>query len=182
MLPPGHIAAGYLAATALLQIAQPDFNPHQINLLVGLGAFFGFAPDLDVFVAFARAKRFTVPDQSHNHRYFWSHSPLPWLIPSLAIYFLAADPFLKYAGLMIWAGSWSHFVLDSGSFGIMWLWPLSKKHFALGQPEYDLMGTDGSAKFFSYWIIFLRNWFKVYKLSLSLELNLIVAALIVFFH
>jgi membrane-bound metal-dependent hydrolase YbcI (DUF457 family) len=182
MLPPGHIAAGYLAAAALLKIAKPDLDPQQIHALLALGAFFGFAPDLDVFVSFAKAKRFTVPDPSLNHRYFWSHSPLPWLIPSLLIFFLASSPFLKYVGLIIWAGSWSHFLLDSLTFGIMWLWPLSRQHFALSKTEYDLMGTDGQKKFFQYWTTFLLNWFKTYKIGLSLELILIITALAVLIH
>ncbi len=182
MLPPGHIAAGYLAAAALLKIAKPDFDPQQMRALLALGAFFGFAPDLDVFVSFIKAKSFTVPDQSFNHRYFWSHTPLPWLIVSLLIFFLAADPFLKYVGLMIWIGSWSHFLFDTPTFGIMWLWPLSRNHFALSRKEYNLMGDAGHEKFFTYWTTFLRNWFKVYKISIILELTLIITALAVLIY
>lgn len=182
MLPPGHIAGGYLAAAALLKIAKPDLDPQHIHALLALGAFFGFAPDLDVFISFVKAKSFTVPDQSFNHRYFWSHTPLPWLIVSLLIFFLATDPFLKYVGLVIWVSSWSHFLLDSLAFGIMWLWPLSRKHFALSRKEYNLMGEAGQKHFFQYWATFLLNWFKIYKISLSIELILIIISLAVLTH
>jgi hypothetical protein len=50
MLPPGHIAAGYLTALAAIKIFKPDFDQQQINQLLVLGMFWGFAPDLDVFL------------------------------------------------------------------------------------------------------------------------------------
>lgn len=183
MLPPGHIAAGYLLATALLNFTQPGFDTQQTAQLLALGAFFGFAPDLDVFFSFARGKSVSVPLMKHNHRFYWSHTPLPWLIVSLLIYFLASDPFLKYVGLMIWLGSWSHFALDSIIFGIMWLWPFSNKHFALSKNKNDIMaGEQTGLGFFRSWLAFLKNWQRDYRINLILEFIIIVSAIITFIN
>ena len=60
MLPTGHIAAGFLTAHALIKILKPDLDASQVNQLLAFGAFWGFAPDLDVFYSFARQKNLLV--------------------------------------------------------------------------------------------------------------------------
>lgn len=182
MLPPGHIAAGFLVTTVLLKITQPGFDSQQTNLLLALGAFFGFAPDLDVFVSFARGKSFSVPLMTHNHRFYWSHTPLPWLIVALIFYFGSNDPFIKYMALTMWLGSWSHFALDSIVFGIMWLWPLTSKHFALSKNRNDVMSGQQDKRFFASWITFLINWARDYKASWVAEITIVLIALFIFIN
>lgn len=121
MLPPGHIAGGYIASFGILKLLKPDLDPSQINILLALGTFFGFAPDLDHFLAFARIKRFTVPNDRINHRHFISHAPFLWLAVCAALFLLFPDPLFRYGLIVVLAGSWSHFILDSFSYGIKWL-------------------------------------------------------------
>lgn len=180
MLPPGHIAAGYLATYALLKTTHAQLPPQQFNVLLGLGAFFAFAPDLDTFMSFAKAKSFILIDGKHSHRKFFSHAPLVWLIPSLAIIFFTKSAFGTYLGLTVWAGSWSHFVLDSLQHGIMWLWPFNKKLFALKDREFSLKELAKKESFVGYWTEFVWLYFTQLKFSSYLELIIIISALTVF--
>jgi membrane-bound metal-dependent hydrolase YbcI (DUF457 family) len=176
MLPPGHIAAGYLTAHALLKITQPDLDQHQINQLFIWGTFFGFAPDLDTFAAFAKEKAFVFKDKKGaNHRKFWSHAPALWLIAGLLIYFTSVDSYWKYVGLLLWLGSWSHFLLDTIQYGIMWLWPFSKNIFAIKDKEMSLNIQE--SRFFPYWWKFVREYSRL--ISFKLEVLIILIAIIV---
>src|SRR5579864_7278991 len=121
MLPPGHVAAGYLVTKTLLNIAKPAVTAVQLNRLLWWGVFFSFAPDLDNFVAFAivRGWWYKPGTDSSIHRRFYSHVPLLWLIPGLLIYLVATSPYVRYIGLLLWLGSWTHFILDSIDYGVM---------------------------------------------------------------
>ncbi len=195
MLPPGHIAGGYLAAYALLKLTHVNLPPEQINLLLGLGAVFGFAPDLDMFRAFAKVKSFTIQEGRVSHRKFFTHAPLIWAAVGIGLIFLAfiaqspslnysfannfsAEqlPFIKYIGLIIWLGSWSHFALDSIEHGVPWLWPLVSRLFALkdaGQTE-----SISEPRFWAFWWKFFR--FYTTHISFYLEIVVIAAGLIIF--
>jgi len=178
MLPPGHIAGGYLAATALLKLTHSHFTLEQIHSLLALGAFFGFAPDLDYFYAFAKIGRFTNPNHKVNHRHFFTHAPLVWLAVGLSIYFIAADPFIKYIGLVVWLGSWSHFVLDSIEFGVQWLWPFTPRLFGLkdvGQAE-----KIPDKEFMGFWTKFVKYYFT--RVSFYLEIIVIIIGILTFTH
>src|SRR3989344_7538032 len=106
MLPTGHIAAGYLTAFATIKILKPDFDQQQINQLLALGAFCGFAPYLDVFYAFFRQRSLLVAHNSTpNHRKYFFHAPVLWLICGLAIYFLSASEFVKLFGAVLFLSS-----------------------------------------------------------------------------
>ena len=130
MLPPGHVAAGFLTAEALLKITKPELSFSQYRDLLYWGMFFGFAPDLDYFLAFAIQKAWTIPDfEKNSHRRFLSHAPIMWLLVGLAIFFTAQTAFFKTFGLIVWLASWGHFLLDTIEFGIMWFWPVSTKKF-----------------------------------------------------
>ena len=177
MLPPGHVAAGYLTGYALLKITHSSLTPVQTRHLLYWSMFFGFIPDWDSFVTFAKEKSFTVRNPERNdHRNFWNHAPILWLAAGLLIYFLAQSTFWKYWGLLLWLGSWSHFLMDSWEHGIMWLWPFSAKRFALRDVELIKIGEPG---FFSYWWEFL----KIYtgRLTFYIEIIVILAALIIYF-
>jgi len=177
MLPPGHIAAGYLTAKALLKIIHPQITAAQQNHLLAWGMFFGFAPDLDTFYTFFKVKAFTGSTQEkNNHRHFLSHAPVLWLIAGLLIYFLAPSEYIKLIGLLVWLGSWSHFLLDSIEYGIMWLWPFSKKQYALKRINIVV----GRKQFWGYWIDFLKVYTTRY--SFYLEIIVILTAIIVYFN
>jgi hypothetical protein len=157
MLPPGHTAAGFLVAKTLLAITHPALSTTQLNTLLVAGAFFGFAPDLDMFYAFLKARGFTIPGKKINHRAFITHRPFVWLVAGLLISLLANSPFWTYFGLLVWLGSWSHFILDSHFVGVMWLWPFSHNFYAVKNPgQREENNTKG---FFNYWFTFLT---KVY--------------------
>ncbi len=170
MLPLGHIAAGYLVSHTLLATTHPPLTLSDQQYLIWWGVFFGFAPDLDTFFIFKRTKRFIGSDEI-DHRKFYSHAPVIWLIAGLAVFLIAVlvgSLFFKYLGILIWLCSWTHFVLDSIQQGIMWLWPWRKSKFALGKK--DIKEGIISQKFLAYWINFLKFYITKMKLSFYLEL------------
>jgi membrane-bound metal-dependent hydrolase YbcI (DUF457 family) len=179
MLPPGHIAAGFLTAKVLLNFTHPALSQSRQEQLLWWGMFFGFAPDLDMFLAFFKQRSLLVAgDKEVSHRKFYSHAPILWLIAGLLIYFLSGELYVKYLGLLVFLGSWSHFLLDSIEHGIMWLWPFSTKVFALKNREVRLIIKEKN--FFKHSWQFLK--FYSQKLSFYLEIIVIISALIVFFH
>jgi len=178
MLPPGHLAAGFLTAEALLHITKPDLSSAQINQLLWWGVFFSFAPDLDTFTGFVKERAWFVKNPVNNHRKFVSHAPLLWLLAGLLVYFLAADVYWKNVGLLLWLGSGTHFLLDSIEYGIMWLWPFSNKVFALKNRgrERDIP----SSTFFGYWWSHVKLY--VNSLTFYCEVIVILTALIIYFR
>ncbi|HYV33822.1 MAG TPA: metal-dependent hydrolase [Candidatus Limnocylindria bacterium] len=179
MLPPGHIAAGYLTGYALLKFAHPNISPAEAQQLLLWTTFFGFAPDLDSFYAFYKQGSMrAAANPNVNHRKFLSHAPVLWLIAGLLIYFFAPSVYIKYIGLALWLGSWSHFLLDSIEYGIMWFWPFSNKVYALKNREISYRLDEKN--------FFKHNWQVVVlyskHLSFYLEILVVLSALIVFFH
>jgi membrane-bound metal-dependent hydrolase YbcI (DUF457 family) len=177
MLPPGHLAGGFLTATAVLKIIKPDLSQEQISQLLGWGMFFSFAPDLDTFVSFIKEHTWFVKNPQNNHRKFISHAPLLWLAGGLLVYFFSADVYWKIAGLLLWLCSWSHFLLDSVEYGIMWLWPFNKDVFAIRNRERDF--SIQSLNFFGYWWTYLKLYAGT--LTFYIEISIIIVAIILFF-
>lgn len=186
MLPPGHLAAGYLTAKALLHFWHPALNQDQLNQMLWWGVFFGFAPDLDVFYLFFKSRAFKIDPRKGDHRLYCSHVPILWLAAGLLIFFVSFEPFWKIFGLMLWLCSWSHFVLDSIQYGIMWLWPLNNKVYGLfpvaseAKVEKNILEAIEHT-FFSYWVVYLKEYGKGLKISLTCEVIVVLAALIYFF-
>jgi membrane-bound metal-dependent hydrolase YbcI (DUF457 family) len=180
MLPPGHFAAGYLSTKALLKYLPYSFTAAQINQLLFFGAFIGLAVDFDLVYAFLKLKSLRATDPKASHRKFISHAPIIWLAIGLAIYFVAKNPFYKSAGLIIWLASWSHFLLDSLEWGVIWLWPFSKKRFAIFKtPDAaELDKSLGQQGFFKY----LFNYLKFYstRISFYLEVLIIIIAILTY--
>jgi hypothetical protein len=162
MLPPGHIAAGYLTSKVVISSLHYSLTSHQVKVLALLGTFIAFAPDLDFFYAFAKSKSFTIENDVVIHRKFLSHVPLVWLLAGLAVFFLAASPFYKALGLLIWLCSWSHFILDS-EWGIMWLWPFKKRFYPFSEEYYqEKYAFDNNPKektFFKYWWALVKSYY-----------------------
>lgn len=178
MLPTGHIAAGYLTGYALLKFFHPAFSVHDTSVLLWLSVFFGFAPDIDVFFVFFKTSSLLVcGDEKVNHRKYFTHAPVLWLIAGLLIYFFATNNFYRFVGLIVWLGSWSHFILDSIEHGVMWQWPFSNKVFALKNQEERHIISEKN--FFKHSRDFLKFYFT--RLSFYLELVVIITALIIYF-
>ncbi len=179
MLPPGHIAGGYIVSEIVLHNLNYSFSYHEANLLLLVGIFFSFAPDLDFFAAFAKTKSLKIDNNVAPHRKFFSHAPLLWLVIGLLTFLINSDPFYKTVGIMIWAGTWTHFILDS-EWGIMWLWPFSKKYFPFSEAYYQRKYTQGqdvdkNLGFWKYWLEVARV--EYFKRHGFLEIILIVIAL-----
>lgn len=178
MLPPGHIAAGYLTARALIYFTQPAISQSQQSQLLWWGIFLGFAPDLDSFVSFAKERAWFVKNRANNHRKFITHAPILWLIAGLVVYFFSPDAYWKTVGLLIWLASWSHFLLDSIEYGIMWLWPFSNKIYAFRNRERDFKLTENS--FFGYWWHFVKSYIQT--LTFYCEIIILLITLIIYFR
>ena len=130
MMPYDHAAAGYLLAFILIKILHPALTPDQINSLLLWSLFWAIAVDWDMIISYGRRKSLKMSDEI-SHRNFLTHSPLPWLVVVLLVYFLAGHLYWKYFSVAILAGAGSHLLVDSIEFGIMWLWPFSKKRYML---------------------------------------------------
>lgn len=184
MLPPGHVAAGYLVSETALRAMHFKISNHQFQELVLWGAFFGFAPDFDFFIAFAKAHAFKIDLSKANHRKFPSHAPLLWLIAGAVIYFFAKTDFGRAFGVILWLSSWSHFILDS-AWGIMWLWPFSTRLYPLPQKYYQdkILRAEAEEReenrkpFLNYWFDFAKNYYFG-TLTGALEIIIIITALI----
>lgn len=179
MLPPGHIAAGFLTALAVIKLTGSHLSPGQIDQILLLGGLIGFVPDLDIFGAFAKVRKFKIDVEKADHRRYLAHAPILWLVGGLAVFFTSTDPFIKTVGLVIWLSSWSHFLCDTLQYGIMWLWPFSKKLYAIKDRETKMAdpGSNGLG-FFAYWLKFIRLYTTKAVFSFSFEVLLIVAALL----
>lgn len=179
MLPTGHVAAGYLTGYALLKFAHPALEIHQQTQLLWWATFFGFAPDLDVFYFFIRNKTLLVSGEAKsNHRFYFSHAPVLWLLAGLGVYFFGSSIYIKDIGLLLWLGSWSHFLVDSVEYGVMWLWPFSTKIYAFKNQGVKVPVSEQS--FFRHSFQFLKIYSR--RLSFYLEMVIIISALAIFLH
>lgn len=180
MLPTGHVAAGYLTGVALLKLSNPALPPEQMTQLLWWAIFFGFAPDIDVFYFFIKNKTMLVGGKEANqdiHRKYGSHAPIWWLVSGLLIFFLSPSVYWKFVGLLLWLGSWSHFLLDSIEYGITWLSPFNKKLYAIKNREYKMVLEERN---------FIKHVFKYLKLystrlTFYLEVIIIISALTIYF-
>ncbi len=178
MLPPGHLAAGLLTAQALLKIVKPEISAAEASHLLWWGVFWSFAPDLDNFWAFFKVKSFYYNKKDNSiHRQFYTHIPLLWFLAGLSIFIFAASPYWKTFGLLVWFGSWTHFLLDSIEYGIMWLWPFNKELWAF--KNRGIKVQINSPTFLGFWTTFLK--FYVTRLTFYIEILIIISALIINF-
>lgn len=186
MLAPGHLAAGYLAAKTILRIIGPELNAGEFDNLVLWGIIFSVAPDLDLSYNTLHPKKKTVNladcRDEQSHRKHFTHAPLVWLATGSSIFTwgcLKNSLFLLCLGLLLWLCSWIHFGLDSLEDGIRWLWPFNKKFFRVKNIE--LFPENKKEGFFKLFFHFLKQYTKKFKLTFSLEIALILAALTVYF-
>ncbi|MDO8499560.1 MAG: metal-dependent hydrolase [bacterium] len=179
MLPPGHIAAGYLVAKIFIHATLPNLPPDQIQDLLLTGCLFGFAPDLDMFYIFWKEKAFRQTGEKFNHRQLILHVPLVWLIFGIAVAILGHSLYWFYVGAIIWLASWSHFLLDSFNMGVRWLHPFNAKFYALKNP--GVTTVNHAPGFFPHWWNLVKQYYVEAKPVFYLEIIIICVALIKFF-
>lgn len=180
MLPPGHIAAGYLTAKIITSIYGSDLTQEQQHIIHAIGAFTGFAPDLDMFYAFSRVGRFIQPMHKVNHRKFFTHTPLFWIIIGLIVKLFIPGTFGTVVALVTTLGAFSHLLFDSILYGIMWLYPFSKNNYSLlGKGSH---GSYSEHSFLGFWFGFLGDYVQRMKPIFYTEILLLITATFLFFN
>ncbi|MFA6601616.1 MAG: metal-dependent hydrolase [Candidatus Paceibacterota bacterium] len=176
MVLPGHLASGYLVTTAILHFSGLDFSHNQTIALYIIGTLAGEGPDIDLFRYYfdnlpSRKKK----DVVANHRIYFTHAPVVWLLFSLAIVAIGSilnSQFVSTVGWLILAGSWSHFIFDSIESGIAWLWPYSHKRYCIHEfVERDIPGQKGT--FAYYWKFLTGDWTKMWVFYVEVIVTLI---------
>jgi hypothetical protein len=125
MTPGGHVGASVVATYFVTNYV---FKTEATPVVLGLAALAGLLPDLDALVVMA-AKRQRPHQQKVQHHKYVTHTPLFYLVLTVLLsLFVPAGTALLFGVLMF-----THLVLDSWMTddGIMWLWPLDHKQFAL---------------------------------------------------
>jgi len=137
MTPSGHAGASILVAYV---VERCVFANEATPLTLGLAALVGLLPDLDGVVTMI-AKRQRPRDGKLRHHQFWSHTPLFYLGMTLVVALIASAQHAVLFGALTLV----HLVLDSWSTddGIMWLWPLSRRQFALFPRDLHAGGAYG---------------------------------------
>lgn len=122
MLPPTHLATGFLIS----QAAEPYLKKATKNPIIWQRIiwFFSVFPDIDLLWAW------------ENHRFSLLHFPLFWVILCLVLTIWGSQTkikTLKFFALAMSLGTISHLILDSvGIFeGIYWLYPFGATKYSL---------------------------------------------------
>ena len=186
MIFPGHIAGGYLVTKLVIAVASAHrlaVPADQASTLIATGIIAGYLPDIDMVFYLLRSRFSTVPPKNQSHRNYITHAPLFWFAISffvLGVGWIGSSAFTTLLGWILFAGTGSHFLFDSIEYGIMWLWPFSTRRFAfrkyLYQPE--IIAPTGTIA--HYLEEFTKVWNK--RLTFVLEVLVVIAALLVFFH
>lgn len=181
MVLPGHLAGGYLATRALLSLSHAAFTPTQITALLIIGTLAGDGPDIDL-LWFSFKHRILRIEEEDDHREYITHAPIFWLVLSLIIVgigYLAGSQFTEFIGWAILGGSWSHLIFDSIEYGVIWLWPFSKKRYCLRNvTEPEDLGEQGSIR--RYWNYIVRVYPT--RITFYAEILIFLIALYALFH
>lgn len=179
MLPPGHLAAGYLATKLSIQALLPLYpQADQLKFwIVGIAS--SFFVDLDVFVTFLKIGRPVSGTKGVNHRMDFTHAPS--LHVSIALIGFVLSILISSSDLQLYAilyciGTLTHFILDSTYYGIMWAWPFSHKLYALRNAGVDSELPQRSV--LAYW----KTYFGLYirKVEFYIELLFLIIAIYYF--
>ncbi len=106
MFPTAHFGLGTLMFFVSILVGVPM----ELGIFVVIGSIL---PDIDFFLL----------DRKHFHRKCLIHTPIFWLF---MIAVLSLTP-LAIVGLFTAIGVFSHLILDTFDWGIMWLYPFDKK-------------------------------------------------------
>jgi inner membrane protein len=156
----GHVPAGYLASTFLLDRARVPPADRRRMLLIGLAT--SVLPDIDLLYFYL------IDHRRHVHHTYLPHLPAFWLVV-FAIW--AAALLLRRTSRVGWLalGVTSlnvllHVVLDTLAGGIEWAWPFSRTAFVLASVP----------RHYEPWYLnFVLHW------TFLLEIALAAAALVV---
>ncbi len=178
MLPPGHVAGGYLVGYAFVRFIEPSLPASQAQFLIFLAMASAFAPDLDMFYSFIKVGNMRLATHRANHRLLFTHTPFFWIICGFGIFLLqGANRQSASIALVITLGALSHLLLDSIQYGIRWLYPISKRLYSVRDQgvEFDL-GDEG---FVMHWMHMILAYIRRFTLTFAFEMILIVTAIIV---
>jgi hypothetical protein len=182
MVLPGHLAGGYLAAAAALSVFHPDLSVEQLKILLVLGTIAGEFPDIDLLffnIAHRRhAKNGAAQKESlvQNHRDYITHMPSFWL--GLCAFIavagkIAGSTFIEYAGIVTLVGTWSHLILDSIEYGVVWLAPWSKKNYALTKNVIASEAVHRPGSLMQHFHFIITTYWKSYTIWLELAISCI---------
>lgn len=181
MVLPGHLSAGFLTTTSALSLLSPDLSTNQLTSLYIIGTLAGDFPDIDIFVFNILQK--IAPRNDRDHRDFFTHAPIVWLVVSILIFllgYLFNSLYTEILALIVFLGSWSHLVLDSIEYGVMWFWPISRQRHALSKnpPKIETTAPPGSA---GVYIDFIKNvYFKTWTFWAEAGVTLIAVMVLCF--
>jgi hypothetical protein len=185
MVLPGHLAGGYLASLALLSALHPALSPEQIQALLVVGTLAGELPDIDLlFFNIAHRNHHKAhnsqtehadkKDPTQNHRDYITHMPSFWL--SLCVFVALAGKiggsiFIEYTGIALLAGTWSHLILDSIEYGILWLAPWSKKNYALSKKSVASEVVHRPGSLMQHFHFIITTYWKSYTIWLEFVIS-----------
>jgi hypothetical protein len=174
MIFPGHVAAGYLVAKAILA-AHRELSVNEANKLLLLGAFSGFAPDLDLIYHFIKSKSFRFHSED-THRHYITHTPFFWIFVGIII-FLFTDNLL--ISLVVSLSALSHIFLDSfgSGHGLMYFWPFFKSKFSFVKYTDKNPASDTLIK---YYLLIFKEYAK--HVTFWMEIAVTIIALWVMYN
>ena len=158
-----HIGAGILSAFAFESCLHQPITPAVLGVAIGLSLL----PDLDTIWVRARQRRRGIQGRVNHHEYA-SHAPAVYLVAALALAWWTS----WQTGLLFVVVTMGHLALDSWATddGIMWLYPLRRKQYALlPRPIHD-GGLHG--------IEFYRHYYSLRHFYLA-ESALVLGGLVV---
>jgi hypothetical protein len=125
MTPGGHVGASVVATYVITNYV---FKTEATPVVLALGAVAGMLPDIDVLAGMALKRERPRHQKVQHHRYV-THTPFFYLVLTVLLaMFVPAGTALLFGVLVF-----THLALDSWATddGIMWLWPLSNRQYAL---------------------------------------------------
>jgi len=116
------------SVVATYVITNYVFKTEATPVVLGLAALAGLLPDLDGLVGMMVRRERPMQRKVQHHRCV-THTPLFYLVLTLLLSLVAPPETSILFGVLTFA----HLVLDSWATddGIMWLWPIRRKQYAL---------------------------------------------------
>jgi inner membrane protein len=157
----GHIPAGYIITTAILERRVPRQHPHCSRYLwCGLAA--AVLPDFDLLYFYL------VDNRQHLHHSYWTHLPVYWTAFAALGYcygLAARNPVIRLTTSLVFANILGHLFLDTVVGKIRWLHPYS---------EVDFVFFEVPARF-GWWL-----WNFVLHWSFLFEVGVLAVAVFLF--
>jgi hypothetical protein len=188
MVLPGHLAGGYIATSLVLSLSTTPFSHNELTILYFIGILAGEIPDIDLLIFYLEKKYFK-NSKRQTHREYVTHLPIFWLSLCTAIFlygYSIDSAFAMTISLILLAGTFSHFILDSIDFGIQWFKPFSYKKiclFELKEVEgFEKQATRNNVRIGS--IHFYWNYLKtayIRQVTFYAEILVVLVAIYIFF-